>query len=230
VADPLRVVIAEDHYLVREGTRHLLEDTGEVEVVAAVGTATELLDAVRRLHPAAVITDVRMPPGSGIDGIEAAHTIRELDPSIGVVVLTQHADEGYAFALLGKGAEGLAYLLKERVAEVEDLMRALRDVVAGRSAIDPRIVDALVQRRARAASSPLAMLTPRELDVLRQMAEGKTNPAIGEALHLSSSAIEKHVNAIFSKLDLAEEPQIHRRVTAVLAYLRDSGLTSDSRR
>ncbi len=225
MAEPLRVVIAEDHYLVREGTRHLLEETGEVEVVAAVGTAAELLDAVRRLHPAAVITDVRMPPGSGMDGIEAAHAIRAMNGSIGVVVLTQHADEGYAFALLGNGAEGLAYLLKERVAEVEDLVRAIREVVAGRSASDPRIVDALVQRRSRSANSPLASLTSRELDVMRQMAEGKTNPAIGEALHLSGSAIEKHVNSIFSKLGLAEEPQVHRRVTAVLAYLRDSGLS-----
>jgi DNA-binding NarL/FixJ family response regulator len=221
VAEPLRVVIAEDNYLVREGTRRLLEDSGAVEVVAAVGTAEELLDAVGRLRPDAVVTDIRMPPGHHVEGIEAAHAIRARHPDVGVVVLSQHADEAYAFQLLRNGAAGLAYLLKERVGDLDELLRALRDVVAGRSAIDPQVVELLVAHRARLAESPVSGLSPRELEVLREMAQGKTNRAIAEALSLSESAIEKHVNAIFSKLGLSEEPQLHRRVAAVLTFLRD---------
>ena len=131
MTDPLRIVIAEDNYLVREGTRRLLEDSGEVEVVAAVSNAEELLDAALRLHPDAVLTDIRMPVGHSLEGIEAAHTIRARDPKLGVVVLSQHADEAYAFELLKHGTEGLAYLLKERVGDLDELLRALREVVAG---------------------------------------------------------------------------------------------------
>jgi DNA-binding NarL/FixJ family response regulator len=223
VADPLRVVIAEDNYLVREGTRRLLEDAGEVEVVAAVGTAEELLDAVARRRPEAVLTDIRMPPGHHMEGIAAAHAIRARYPSTGVVVLSQHADETYAFELLQHGAAGLGYLLKERVGEVDELLHALRETAAGRSVIDPRVIELLVARRARLADSPLARLSPRELEVLQEMAQGKTNAAIAAALVLSESAVEKHTNAIFSKLDLSEEPQLHRRVAAVLTFLRDAG-------
>src|SRR5689334_9853014 len=136
MANSLRMVIAEDNYLVREGTRRLLEDSGEVEVLAAVGTAEELLDAVARLRPEAVLTDIRMPPGHHTEGIAAAHTIRAAWPHVGVVVLSQHADEAYAFELLKHGAAGLAYLLKERVGELDELLRALREVIAGRSMID----------------------------------------------------------------------------------------------
>jgi DNA-binding NarL/FixJ family response regulator len=223
MANPLRIVIAEDNYLVREGTRRLLEDSGEVEVLAAVSTAEELLDAVARLHPEAALTDIRMPPGHHMEGIAAAHSIRAMFPHIGVVVLSQHADEAYAFELLKHGAAGLAYLLKERVGDLDELVRALREVAAGRSVIDPRVVELLISRRAHLAQSPLSLLSPRELEVLRHMAEGKTNRAIAEALVLSESAVEKHSNAIFSKLGLSEEPQVHRRVAAVLTYLRDVG-------
>ena len=218
----LRVLIAEDNYLVREGTRRLLEDSGEVEVVAAVGSAEELLDAVERLRPDAVVTDIRMPPGHDMEGIEAAHRIRARHPSVGVVVLSQHADEGYAFELLKDGTGGLAYLLKERVGDLEDLVRALRETVAGRSVIDPAVVEALLARRSRLANSPLSQLTPREMDVLREMAQGKTNAAVAAALSVSESAVEKYGNAIFSKLGLSEEKLVHRRVAAVLAYLHDS--------
>jgi DNA-binding NarL/FixJ family response regulator len=217
---PLRVVIAEDHYLVREGTRRLLEDSGAVEIVAAVGTAADLLDAVRRLTPDAVITDIRMPPGHHMEGIEAAHAIRAAHPSVGVVVLSQHADSVYAFELLKDGASGLAYLLKDRVGELDELLRALREVVLGRSVIDAQIVEGLVGRRARRAASSLERLTPREREVLREMASGRTNAGIAEALVLSESAVEKHVNAIFAKLGLSAEHQVHRRVAAVLAFLR----------
>jgi DNA-binding NarL/FixJ family response regulator len=220
MTEHLRIVIAEDNYLVREGTRRLLEDTGEVTVVAAVGDADQLLDAVARLRPHAVLTDIRMPPGHHMEGIAAAHAIRATYPAVGVVVLSQHADEAYAFELLKHGAAGLAYLLKERVGDLDELLHALREVVAGRSAIDPRVIELLVGQRLRRAESPIGQLSPRELDVLREMAEGKTNAAIARALVLSESAVEKHINAIFGKLGISEEPQLHRRVAAVLAFLR----------
>lgn len=220
----LRVVIAEDNYLVREGTRRLLEDSGEVQVAAAVSTAEELLDAVARLRPDAVVTDIRMPPGHHMEGIAAAHEIRRDHPHVGVVVLSQHADQAYAFELFRDGTAGLAYLLKDRVGDLEELLGALREVVAGRSVVDAQVVEALVASRARLTHSPVARLTPRELDVLREMAQGKGNRAIAEALFLSESAIEKHVNSIFAKFGLAEERQLHRRVAAVLAFLRDAGV------
>ena len=223
---PLRIVIAEDHYLVREGTRRLLEESGEVETVAAVGTAEDLLDAVARLHPDAVLTDIRMPPGHHMEGIDAAHRIRAEHPGVGVVVLSQFADEAYPFALLQHGAEGRAYLLKDRVGDLEELVRALHEVVAGRSVIDPRVVEALVGRRARMAESCLSELTARELDVLREMAQGRSNGGIADALFLSESAIEKHVSAIFSKLGLTAEPLVHRRVSAVLRFMRDGDTPS----
>jgi DNA-binding NarL/FixJ family response regulator len=222
---PIRLVIAEDNFLFREGTRRLLEDSGELEVVAAVGDADELLQAVDALEPDVVITDIRMPPGHHMEGIAAAHTIREVHPSIGVVVLSQHAEEGYAFELLRDGTAGLGYLLKERVGDLDELFRAIREVMAGRSVIDPKVVEGLVARQARVSTSAVHKLTPRERDVLGEMAQGKTNAAIGESLHLSLSAVEKHVNAIFMTLGLTEEAQVNKRVAAVLLFLRDSGLT-----
>jgi DNA-binding NarL/FixJ family response regulator len=220
----LRVVVAEDNYLVREGTRRLLEESGAVEVVAAVGSARELLDAVRRLAPDAVVTDIRMPPGNHMEGIDAAHTIRAEHPGVGVVVLSQHAEEAYAFELLKNGTAGLAYLLKDRVGDIDALLRALREVCARGSVVDPIVVEALVARRARLADSRLHTLTPRETDVLRGMASGGTNAAIAETLVLSQSAIEKHVSSIFAKLGLTEETRVDRRVAAVLTFLRDSAL------
>jgi DNA-binding NarL/FixJ family response regulator len=217
---PLRVVIAEDNVLVREGTARLLEMTAEVEVVAAVGSAPELLEAVERLAPDAVITDIRMPPGHQTEGIDAAHAIRAAHPAVGVVVLSQFGDPTYASKLLKDGAAGLAYLLKDRIGDYEGLLRALREVVAGRSVIDPDVVEALVGVNRRATASPISRLTPRELEVLSAMAEGNTNAAIAETLHLSDSAVEKYINAILAKLDLPPEATVHRRVAAVLTYLR----------
>jgi DNA-binding NarL/FixJ family response regulator len=218
--DRLRIVLADDHYLVREGVRRLLESSGQVEVVAAVGNAAELLARVAELKPDAIMTDIRMPPGHHMEGIEAAHRIRAEHPDIGVVVLSQHADESYAFELLKNGTEGLAYLLKDRVGDLDELLRALRDVVAGRSAIDARVVDALVNRRARRERSGLEDLTARERDVLREMAQGKSNAGIAAALVLSESAVEKHVSSILAKLGRADEEGVHRRVAAVLAFLQ----------
>ena len=222
MAEPLRVVIAEDNYLVREGTRRLLEDSGEVDVVAAVGTAVELLDAVERMRPQAVLTDIRMPPSHHMEGIEAARTIRARHPDVGVVVLSQHSDELYAYELLKDVTAGLAYLLKERVSDLDALVRTLKEVVGGGSVIDPKVVEALLGRRARHEESALSTLSPRELEVLGKMAEGRTNPAIGRALFMSESTVEKHVSAILSKLGLSEEKEIDRRVAAVLAYLKDA--------
>ena len=176
--EPLRIVMADDNYLVREGTRRLLEDSGDVVVAAAVGSAPELLDAVKRLRPAAVLTDIRMPASQlgadgqpSMEGIEAAHAIRSAYPRTGVVVLSQYADESYAFELFRDGTSGLAYLLKDRIGEVGRLLEALREVSAGGSLIDPQVVEALVRGRARVRASALGELTPRELDVLREMAQ-----------------------------------------------------------
>lgn len=216
----LRVVLADDHYLVREGVRRLLESSGQVDVVAAVGDAVDLLERVAELQPNAVMTDIRMPPGHHMEGIEAAHRIRADHPKVGVVVLSQHADESYAFELLKHGTDGLAYLLKDRVGDLDELLRALQDVVAGRSAIDARVVDALVNRRARRARSGLENLTPRERDVLREMAQGKSNTGIAGALVLSESAVEKHVSSILAKLGRPDQEGVHRRVAAVLAFLQ----------
>ena len=230
--EPLRIVIADDNYLVREGTRRLLEDSGQVTVLAAVGSAPELLDAVRRARPDSVLTDIRMPPSGSatragepaMEGIDAAHAIKADNPEIGVVILSQYADESYAFELFRNGSAGLAYLLKDRVGDLRQLLSALREAAQGGSVIDPLVVDALVTRRARLRESPLARLTPRELDVLREMAQGRGNAGIAQELSLSESSVEKHVNAIFTKLDLASEHQVHRRVAAVLTFLRDASL------
>ncbi len=219
----LRVVVAEDSLLVREGVVRLLESTGEVAVVAAVSNAEELLTAVERLRPDAVLTDIRMPPGHSTEGIRAAHALRASFPDVGVVVLSQHADAGYVLDLLQHGSEGLAYLLKERIGDRGELLAALRETVRGGSVIDPVLVDALVGRRRLERSSGLADLTERELDVLRAMARGLSNAAIASELFLSESSIEKCSSAIFSKLGLAEEPQLHRRVAAVVTYLRSAG-------
>jgi len=216
----LRVLIADDHYLVREGVRMLLEDSGEVEVLDAVEDAVALRRRVAELRPDAVVTDIRMPPSHQMEGIEAAHRIRAEHPEVGVVVLSQHADENYAFELLKNGTAGLAYLLKDRVGDIDEMLGALRAVCDGRSAIDPRVVDALVQRSARREHSALEVLTPRERDVMHEMAQGKSNAGIAAALGLSESAVEKHVSQIFTKLGRPGEAGVHRRVAAVLAFLQ----------
>lgn len=221
----LRVVLAEDSYLVREGTRRVLESSGEVEVVAAVENAYDLLDAAERFAPDAVVTDIRMPPGHGTEGIVAAREIRRRHPDIGVVVLSQHADPAYVLDLFSDGTDGLAYLLKERVGDRAELLRALRETVEGRSVVDPILVEALVGRRHAEGSSPLADLTPRELEVLRLMAEGRTNAAIADELSLSESSIEKHTSVIFSKLGLSPETYLHRRVAAVVTFLRQDQIS-----
>ena len=219
----LRVVIAEDHYLVREGTRRTLEDAGDIEVVAVVGTATELEDVVPLAKPDVIVTDIRMPPGHQTEGIDAALRIRESNRDIAVVVLSQYADATYALELLSDGTQGLAYLLKERVGNPAQLVDAVRQVANGGSVIDPDVVAALVEQNTHRSSSRLQQLTERELDVLEQMAQGRTNAGIADHLHLSESSIEKYSTSIFLKLGLTDEPLMHRRVAAVLTLLHDEG-------
>jgi DNA-binding NarL/FixJ family response regulator len=219
----IRLVLAEDHYLVREGVRGLLETQPDLEVVAVCSDLDSLLAAVETEHPDVVVTDIRMPPGDSDEGIQAAGRLRGSHPEVGVVVLSQHATPTYALALLESGSERRSYLLKERVQDVEQLASAIRTVADGGSVIDPKVVEALVGENTRTEASPLRQLTPRELDVLREMAMGKSNAAIGEALYLTESSVEKVINSLFQKLGLSLEPSIHKRVKAVILYLSESG-------
>jgi DNA-binding NarL/FixJ family response regulator len=218
----LRIVFAEDNYLVREGTVALMAEAGEVDVVGTAADFDELIAAVAELTPDAVLTDIRMPPTGTDEGIRAAKQIRAEHPTIGVVVLSQFVEEEYAYDLLKEGAGGLGYLLKERVADVEEVVRALEEVARGGSVLDPKVVEALVAAKDRMAHSPLGQLTEREREVLSLMAQGMNNAAIAKALFLTDRAVEKHINSMFHKLGLTEEPDVHRRVMAVLAFLRET--------
>ena len=218
----LRVVLAEDNKVYREGVRAVLEFDGEFEVVAAVDRADALLEQVDALLPDAVITDIRMPPTHQMEGIEAAHEIRRRHPDIGILVLSQHADDSYAFELLKDGTKGLGYLLKERIGDDDAAIpRGVREVVAGRSVIDPEVVDGLVSRQARMRSSPVNRLAPREREALAFMAQGMTNDAIASSMSVGRATVEKYINAVFVAFDLAEEKQVNKRVAAVLLFLRD---------
>ena len=218
----VRVVFAEDNYLVREGTAALLQGSDEVELVGTAESFDELLSAVEEFRPEVVLTDIRMPPTNTTEGIDAARRIRADHPEIGVVVLSQFAEEEYAFDLLKDGAAGLGYLLKERVSDLEEIVRALNEVAKGGSVLDPKVVEALVAAKDRMAHSPLASLTDREREVLENMAQGKNNAAIAESMFLTERAVEKHINSLFHKLGLSEEVAVHRRVMAVLAFLHES--------
>jgi DNA-binding NarL/FixJ family response regulator len=222
VVVPIRLVLAEDHYLVREGIRRLLDAQPDMEVVAACGDLEALLAAVEAESPDVVVTDIRMPPGGTDEGIQAALSLRETRPELGVVVLSTYSQPSYALALLEGGTAGRAYLLKERVEDIEQLVAAIRAVAEGGSVIDPKVVEALVAEKARGEKSPLSQLTPRERDVLREMAEGKKNAGIAEALVLTERSVEKVIHSIFLKLGLAWEPAVHKRVKAVILYLAES--------
>lgn len=215
------VVIAEDHYLFREGIRQLLESSGSVEVIGAVGDAQGLLEAVEELSPDVVVVDIRMPPRHETEGIEAAHRIRAEHPSTGVVVLSQYANALYAFELFRNGTDGLAYLLKDRVGDIDELVRAVVTVDRGGSVIDPLVVEGLLSRTRSSGSRYTADLTERESEVLGEMAQGKSNTAISEALFISESSVEKHIGSILVKLGLdAGDASVNRRVAAVLTFLR----------
>jgi DNA-binding NarL/FixJ family response regulator len=217
----IRVVFAEDNYLVREGTAALLQNSGTVDLVGTAASFDELLAQVEETGPEAVLTDIRMPPTNTTEGIDAAKRIRKEHPNVGVVVLSQYAEEEYAYELLKDGAAGLGYLLKERVGDLDEVVRALNEVSKGGSVLDPKVVEALVSAKEKMAHSPLASVTDREREVLEQMAQGKNNASIAKALFLTDRAVEKHINSLFHKLSLTEEPEVHRRVMAVLTFLRE---------
>jgi DNA-binding NarL/FixJ family response regulator len=217
----LRLIIAEDSLLVREGVAKLLAEQDDVEVVALCADYDELMAAVDTTEADVVLTDIRMPPTGTDEGIRAASELRESHPGLGVVVLSQYAEPEYALALLESGSEGRAYLLKERVSDPDQLLGAVRDVARGGSVVDPKVVEGLVSSRSRSRRSPLEHLTPREHEVLAEIAQGRNNAAVATALGLSDRAVEKHINSLFAKLGLTEEPDIHRRVKAVLLYLAE---------
>jgi len=219
----LRVVLAEDNYLVREGLGKLIESEPDLELVAACADYDGLLATVAEELPDVVVTDIRLPPTGTDEGVRAAGMIREHHPDIGVVVLSQYSEPAYALSFLDGGSRGRAYLLKERVSDINQLAGAIREVAKGGSVIDPVVVDALVAARAKPADSPLHRLTPRETEILSEMAQGKNNAAVAASLVLSERAVEKHINSIFSKLALTEEPDVHRRVKAVLLFLSAQG-------
>jgi DNA-binding NarL/FixJ family response regulator len=218
----IRLVIAEDHYLVREGIRRLLESQPDLEVAAVCTDLDSLLAAVKVEKPDVVVTDIRMPPSNTDEGIRAAGRLRETDPDVGVVVLSQYANPTYALALLESGSAGRSYLLKERVQDLEQLVSAIHTVAEGGSVIDPKVVDALVADNTRGDESRLNQLTPRERDVLREMAMGKSNAAIGESLFLAERSVEKVIHSMFLKLGLTWETSVHKRVKAVILYLAES--------
>ena len=220
---PIKVVLAEDSYLVREGVRRLLEHEPDIELVGVCEDYDSLLEAIAGTEPDVLLTDIRMPPTGTDEGVRAAERLRQLRPAAGVVLLSQYADPAYALAFLEGGTEGRAYLLKERVADLDQLLAAIREVARGGSVIDPKVVEALVAARSRNAQSPLARLTPREREVLALLAEGRSNAAVADGLVLSERAVEKHINSIFAKLGLPEARDAHRRVKAVLLFLADQG-------
>jgi DNA-binding NarL/FixJ family response regulator len=218
----IRVVVAEDSLIVREGIVQLLAASPSVNVVAAYGDVDAVLAAVERDRPDVVLTDIRMPPSNTDEGIRLAEQLRERRPGTGVVVLSQYAEPPYVLALLERGSDRRGYLLKERIHDRGQLVSAIDAVAQGGSVVDPKIVEVLVKGKARAARSPLAELTPRERDVLAEMAAGKNNKAIAESLVLTKRAVEKHVNSIFTKLGLAESEDVSKRVKATLIFLADN--------
>ncbi|MEU2435314.1 response regulator [Streptomyces rubradiris] len=213
----MRVILAEDSALLREGLVRLLADEGH-EVVAALGDAVTLPEQVDKHRPDIVVVDIRMPPTHTVEGLRAAVEIRERRPETGVLVLSQHIERTYAVQLLASNAERVGYLLKDRVAQVEEFLDALERIHAGGAVIDPEVVRQLLVRTTHA--DPLARLTPREHSVLEALAQGYTNTAIAEKLHVSVSAVEKNLNAVFDKLDLSHTTGYNRRILAVLRYLQ----------
>ncbi len=216
---PIRLVLADDHYLIREGLARLIETEDDLELVDVCDDLDSVVAAIEQHDPDVVVTDIRMPPTGTDEGIRLAAELRETRPGTGVVVLSHYAEPAYALMLLEKGSNGRAYLLKERIAELDDLVQAIRAVATGGSFIDPAVVESLVTSRSAQDHSPLQHLTPRELEVLGEIATGRNNAGIARSLVLSERAVEKHINSIFAKLSLGEEPDVHRRVKAVLLYL-----------
>jgi DNA-binding NarL/FixJ family response regulator len=219
--DPIRVAVADDSYLIRNALGEVLSQIGSVELVATAEDGDGALEAVTTAAPDLVILDIRMPPGGDDEGIRVATQLRETHPEVGVIVLSQFSDPRYALALLEGGAEGRGYLLKERVHDRDELASAIDIVAGGGTMIDATVIEGLIAADRRRRDSPLDDLTPREHEVLAEMAQGKSNAAIAESLVLTKRAVEKHVGAIFQKLALEDDEIVSRRVTAVLLYLSD---------
>jgi DNA-binding NarL/FixJ family response regulator len=219
---PIRVVLADDSYLVREALGHVLADAEGVEVVSSCEDRDSLLEAVETLRPDVVVTDIRMPPGDDDEGLQVAARLRDTHPEVGVVVLSQFAEPRYALGLLDGGSDGRAYLLKERIQRRGQLVAAIEAVARGGSVIDAKVVEVLIAARTRAERSPLTDLTPRETEILAYVAQGHSNQAIADELVLTKRAVEKHINAIFLKLDLTEAQDVSRRVKAALIYLAET--------
>lgn len=220
-----RVVIADDTYLIREGLRQVLEGEETVEVVAYASSFPALLREVSEHRPDVVITDIRMPPTNTDEGLVAAAELQQLDPPVGVVVISNYVSPQYVLRLFEHGSAGTAYLLKDNIGRRERLVEAIREVASGGSVVDPAVVDVLVEARLRARNSPLTDLTPREREVLARVAQGKSNAAIATELFLTKRAIEKNINSIFAKLNLVNDAEISRRVAATLLYLADAPAT-----
>lgn len=216
------VVFAEDSFIVREGVRMLIDAVEELELVAVCENYDELLSAVDTYEPDVVITDIRMPPTRTDEGVRAALEIRSRRPETGVVVLSQYVEPEYVLTLFDKGTAGLAYLLKERVGDLNQVLEAIHQVREGGSVVDPKVVDVLIEARGSRSDSKLGRLTPRELEVLEHVAEGKTNAAVARDLYLSERAVEKHINSIFTKLDLSFEEDLNKRVRAVVMWLAEN--------
>jgi DNA-binding NarL/FixJ family response regulator len=221
---PIRVVLADDSYLIREAVREILATVDQVELVATYSDGESLLAAVETNSPDVIITDIRMPPGGDDEGIRIARQVRGTHPALGVIVLSQYADAGYALSLLEDGAAGRGYVLKDRLHDRAELIAAIEVVAAGGTTIDPGLVQDLLAADRPRQRSPLDELTPREREVLGEMAEGKSNAAIAQSLVLTKRAVEKHVGAIFQKLGLEDDEVVSRRVTAVLVYLASASV------
>lgn len=212
-------MLAEDSVLLRDGLARLFRQSEQIDLQGTCGTYDELVAMVGEVHPDVVLTDIRMPPTNTDEGIRAARWMREAHPDIGVVVLSQYASPAYAYALFEDGSDARAYLLKDRIADVDEVLYAIEAVAGGGSVVDPKIVEELVSARARKPRSPIDQLTAREREILAEIASGKSNVAIGNSLFLSARAVEKHSSSIFSKLGIFQEPDVNRRVKAVLLYL-----------
>lgn len=221
--EAIRLVVADDHFLVREGVRQLLRVHPDIEIVAVCADLAQLREAVEHARPDVVLTDIRMPPDHLDEGVQFASHCRVHHPEVGIILLSQYAQPGYVRILLEQGAERRGYLLKERIADVDEVAAAVRTVAAGGSAIDPLVIGALLSAKARRGDDRIERLTAREREVLAAMAEGRTNAAIAKALSVSQRAVEKHINAIFSRLDLTGDQHQHPRVQAVLLYLSERG-------
>jgi DNA-binding NarL/FixJ family response regulator len=221
----VRVALADDSLLIREGIEQMLASEPEIELVASCADVDELLDAVARENVDVVLTDIRMPPTMTDEGIQIASRLRDTAPEVGVLVLSQYSDSRYALELLERGSERRGYLLKERINDRAQLRTAILTIAGGGSTIDPKMVDALVSARLRREASPLAALTPRERDVLAELAQGKSNTAIAESLVVTRRAVEKHINSIFLKLNLAFTDDVSKRVKAALLFLSDKEMS-----